>query len=129
MESQRTKDCKRNVIILSILHLLCLFGPFIYFIPYGFITGGTSSKVALTLGVTLSIILSAIALLVDVSHRAAIHKTIFWVLIAVLILVLNKVKTFVMIMAVISVVDELIICPLRNRAKTALIANKEIDKR
>ena len=129
MESQRTKDCKRNVVILSILHFLCLFGPFIYFIPYGFITGTTGSKVAITLGVTLSIILAAIALFIDVSHRAGIHKSIFWILVAVLILVLTKVKTFVIIMALVSLVDELIICRLYNRAKTALIANKEIDKR
>lgn len=129
MVSQRTKDCKRNVIILSILHILCLFGPFIYFIPYGFITGGTASKVALTLGVVLSIILAAVALLIDVSHRAGIHKSIFWILIAVLILVLDAVKTFVIIMAIISIIDELVICRLYAKAKTALIANKEIDKR
>jgi hypothetical protein len=129
MVSERTKACRRNYILLTIIHILCLLGPFFYFVPYIYITGATTSKVVVTLAVTLSLIFAGISLLIDVKHRGGIYKSIFWILIAAITAALTAVKTFVVIMAIVSIVDELIICPLCNKTKTALIANKEIDKR
>lgn len=128
-ESQQTKSCKVKRKIFSIIHFLLLFGPLMFFFPYGFIMGTAVTKVSMGLSVMVSIILAGISLLVDTSRRGGFSKSIMWILIAAVLMALTQVKTFIFIMAGASVVDELIVCPLRNHYRTEVIANRAIDKR
>ena len=127
--SKITKKAKAFYIIFGILHLLCLLGPFFYFIPYAFITGAVVSKVALGLSTAVSLILALISLLVDTTHKAGLHRSILWTLIGGILFCLSAVKPFIWIMAIASIFDELIFSPLKARFKTKYHTNKEIDKR
>lgn len=129
MASERTKQCKRRRIIFSILHFLCLFGPFIYFIPYGYITGEMGDKVIMSFSVVTSLILALISAITDIKHRAGLHRVILWGLIIGVLFCLQQVKTFIYIMALTSIVDEIIFVRLKDYYKAAEIANKEMDRR
>lgn len=127
--SKRTKTCKRLAIIFGIIHLLLLLGPFLYFLPYAFITGAVVSKIALSFTVIIALVLSALTLLMDIKHRAGMHRGIMWLLIAGILVCLTAVKPFIWIMAGVSILDELVICKVKDHYKTAAATNKEIDKR
>lgn len=129
MASDRTKQCKTIVFIFGLLHFLALFGAFIYFIPHAFAVGSTASKVVLSFAIAFSIVLAAVSVLVDITRRVGLHKAIMWALVLAILLALESVKTFIIIMAIVSIVDELVIMPIYNHYKFALISNKEMDKR
>ena len=129
MMSKRTKQCRTIKSVFSLLHFLCLFGPLLYFIPYGYITGETVSKLGLSFTVIVSLVLSMISLVVDTTHRAGLHRSVMWFLIAGILFCLQDVKVFIWIMAITSIVDELIFTKVRDYYKQAFISNKEIDKR
>ena len=129
MTSKRTKQCRRRKIIFSILHFLCVFGPFIYFIPYGYITGEIGNKVVMSFSVVTCLILTVISVITDIKHRAGLHRIILWGLITGVLFCLNEVKTFIYIMAVTSIIDELVFVKLKDYYKTAEISNKEMDRR
>lgn len=127
--SNRTKQCRTRKNIFGLLHFLCLFGPLLYFVPYGFITGETVQKIAMGFSVIVSLILAVFTVIVDVKHRAGLHRTIMWILIAAVLFALQEIKAFIWIMAVTSIIDELVFTRLRDYYRTALISNKEIDRR
>ena len=125
----RTKQCKRKATAFSILHFLCLFGPFLFFFPYAFIVGEVVSKVALSLVTIVSLILAVLSLLIDAKNRGGLSKSIMWLMISGVLFCLTEVKIFIWIMSITSILDELIFVRCRDHYKTAYIANKEIDKR
>lgn len=127
--SARTKQCRTLKNIFGLLHFLCLFGPLLYFIPYGYITGENVQKVALSLTVVVSIVLAVISLVVSVPAKAGLHRCVMWFLIAGVLFCLKEVQIFIWIMCITSVLDELIFTKLRDYYKAALISNKEIDRR
>lgn len=127
--SKRTRQCRRMTWIFNILHFLCLFGPLLYFIPYGYATGDTVSKVAMSFTVIVSVILAAMSFMVSVTARAGLHRTIMWTLIAGVLFALTEVQTFIWIMAITSILDELVFTKIRDYYKHALLSNKEIDRR
>lgn len=129
MKSDRTKQCKKLVILFSILHFLFLFGPMLYFIPYAFITSEPGNKLVLSIFLIAGACLSLVAIFTDVKHRSGLTKTMMWVLIIGISICLQEIETFVYIMAIVSIIDELVIVRLKEKYKVALAANKEIDRR
>ena len=129
MKSQRTKHCRTLSIIFSILHLLCLLGPFIYFIPYALTVGEPVEKLSLTLFTVVGATLLVLGFMTDLKHRQGLHKTIFWLLVLGITICLNSVQTFVYIIAAVSIIDELVFCKLKNRYGELYRTNKEIDRR
>ena len=129
MKSERTKQCARRKWIFTILHLLCLFGPFLYFIPYAYATGEMVSKITMSFTVVASLILALFSALVDVKNKAGTHRIILWLLIAGVMFCLSEVKTFIWIMTATSILDELVFVKLKDFYRMAEISNKEIDKR
>ena len=127
--SERTKQCKNRKHLFGLLHFLCLFGPLLYFVPYGYITGETVEKVAMSFTIIVSIVLAAISMIVSVTAKAGLHRCIMWTLIAGVLFCLQEIQTFIWIMAVTSIIDELIFTKLKDYYKAALISNKEIDRR
>lgn len=127
--SKRTKECRNKKIIFSVLHFLCLFGPMLYFIPYSYMIGTTVQKVSLTFTVVVSFILAMISMIVSVNHKAGLHKSIMWIMIAGVLFTLQEIKSFIWIMCVVSILDELVFVKLKDYYKAALISNKEIDRR
>ena len=129
MASERTKQCRKLKNLFGVLHFLCLFGPLLFFIPYGFITGQPAEKIGLSFTVIISIILLVMSVIVSVTARAGLHRSVMWILIIGVLLCLKNVQTFIWIMAVCSVIDELVFVRLKDHYKAALISNKEIDRR
>lgn len=127
--SDRTKQCRTLKNVFGLLHFLCLFGPLLYFIPYGYITGETVSKIGMSFTIILSVILSVISILVSVTARAGLHRCIMWVLISGVLFCLKEIQVFIWIMAITSILDELVFTKVRDHYKAALISNKEIDRR
>jgi hypothetical protein len=115
--------------VFGALHFLCLFGPLLYFIPYGYITGEVVQKVGMTFTVVISIVLAFISLMVSINHKAGMHRCIMWVLIAGVLFCLTEIKVFIWIMCITSILDELIFTKVKDHYKAALVANKEIDRR
>lgn len=129
MASERTKQCRRLKNIFGVLHFLCLFGPLLFFIPYGFINGQPVEKIGLSFTIIISIILLVMSVIVSVTARAGLHRSVMWILIIGVLFCLTNIHTFIWIMAVCSVIDELVFVNLKDHYKAALISNKEIDRR
>lgn len=127
--SERTKQCRFLKNLFGLLHFLCLFGPLLYFVPYGYVTGETVQKVALSMTVIVSVVLAVISLIVGVTAKAGLHRCVMWFLIAGVLFCLKEVQVFIWIMCVTSILDELVFVKLRDYYKAALISNKEIDRR
>ena len=127
--SKRTKQCRLLKNIFSILHFLCLFGPLLYFVPYGYVTGANVEKVAMSFTVIASVVLALISMLVSVTAKAGLHRCIMWTLITGVLFTLQEIQVFIWIMAVTSILDELVFTKLKDYYKAALISNKEIDRR
>ena len=128
-KSARTLQCQTRKNIFGFLHFLCLFGPLLYFVPYGFITGETVQKIGLSFTVIISLLLAMISLVVSVTARAGLHKCMMWTLIAGVLFCLKEIQVFIWIMCITSILDELIFVRLRDSYRAKLIANKEIDRR
>ena len=126
--SERTKTCNRRKWLFRVLHWLCLFGPLLYFIPYAFITGEVVDKVCLSMVTIVSITLAVIHIFVSREARG-MSKAIFWLLIAGWLFCLTEVKTFIWIMCITSLFDELIFVRLKDRYAELTRTNKEIDRR
>ena len=124
-----TKQCKRLSILFLVLHILCLFGPLLYFIPYAYIVGEVGRKLALSLFLIVALCLSVVALISDAKTRGGFAKSIMWILVIGISICLQEVKVFVYIMAIVSIIDELVIVRLRAKYKDAYASNKEIDRR
>lgn len=129
IKSKRTKNCILIRNIFSFLHFICLFGPLLYFIPYAYITSETVAKIGLSFTLIVSIILAAISAIVGAKEKAGLHRCIMWALIAGVLFGLNQVKTFIWLMAITSILDELIFVKVRDYYKAMVISNKEIDRR
>ena len=127
--SERTKQCRNRKNLFGFLHFLCLFGPLLYFVPYGYITGETVEKIAMSFTIIISVILAAISMIVSVTARAGLHRCVMWTLIAGVLFCLQEIQVFIWIMAITSILDELVFTKVRDHYKAALISNKEIDRR
>lgn len=127
--TERTKQCKNLHIIFTIIHFICMFGPLLYFIPYAYSIGGTGRKVGLSLFIVVALCLSVFAIIADAKTRGGLAKTILWTIIMGVCLCLTEVKTFIYVMAIVSILDELVFTKLSVKYKDAYAANKEIDRR
>ena len=107
--SDRTKQCRRRKNLFGLLHFLCLFGPLLYFVPYGYITGETVEKIAMSFTIIVSIVLAAISMIVSVTARAGLHRCVMWTLIAGVLFCLQEIQTFIWIMAITSILIHLIL--------------------
>jgi hypothetical protein len=106
-----------------------MFGPLLYFIPYGYITGVTVAKIGMSFTIILSVVLAAISALVGVASRAGLHRCILWALMAGVLFCLKEVEVFIWIMCGTSILDELVFTKLKDYYASALISNKELDRR
>lgn len=127
--SDRTKQCRLLKNVFGFFHFLCLFGPLFYFIPYGYVTGETVEKIGMSFTIITSVILAVISILVSVTARAGLHRCIMWILISGVLFTLKEIQTFIWIMAITSILDELIFTKIRDHYKAVLISNREIDRR
>lgn len=128
MASERTKKAKGLKLLFGALHFLCLLGPFLYFIPYAFVTGEMVSKLAISFSVTIALIIALISLIVEAKNKAGLHRSILWILVIGLLFCLDSIKPFIWIIGGLSLADELVFSKLRDHYATVHATNKEIDR-
>lgn len=114
---------------MAVLHFLAMFGPFLFYIPYAFATGSEKSSYGLAVSLVVAIILLVVSFIISAAHRAGLHKSIFWIILFGLITAVENQVTLVVVMSVVSILDELLFVPLRDKYKRLYETNKEIDKR
>ena len=127
--SDRTKNLRLMKFLFSSLHYIFMFVPLIVFVVMGYVEGTSSQKVTLSLTVTVGLILGIISIFISVKNKAGLHRTILWVVIIGISFCLSKVETFVYVMAMTSIIDEVLLVNLKDRYTNLLTINKEIDKR
>lgn len=124
MTSNVTKAYKKKYLTCTILSWVLTFLPLIIFVIWGFIEGTPRRKLALGGLMVIAAVLVILNVLMKLSLRC-----IPWVLLIGIYICLQEVTVLLIIMAVTTMLDELVLEPLAKMYKTKLTINKEIDKR
>ena len=130
--SERTKQLKNKVVILTLISIALLFGPLAYYLGLAafetIMAGTTVQTVARVSLFSTSLIIFGILTIVA-ACRKVVFKSSIWVLVVAIYLLLDSVMWAVIIIGVCQILDELVVSPLRAHYKEQLTINKEIDKR
>lgn len=120
-----TKKLRIKTRVLQALSILLNVGPLLYFTIASLIQSeGIGTK--LTLGCTVVVVL--ILSLVAWTNKLAMRSRL-WILLIGFWVCLEYFMPALIAIAACQVLDELIICPLKQHYKQRLTINKEIDKR
>lgn len=124
-KSELTKKYTTLAILFSIFSICLLLGPTAYYVALGFITSTlVIQKVALTSTIFLSLIITLICAVNKWNFKSKI-----WLIIICLFFCISNFLEMILVFAITQVLDELIVCPIRNHFRTKASINKEIDKR
>ena len=119
-----TKKYKRLALIFSLLSILVLLAPMVYYLVEAFIAGVVIEKLALGGLATMAIILTLFNTIMKANLRSPI-----WLLLIGIFLVLENILPLIIFIAVGTILDEFLLTPLARRYRNLYTINKEIDKR
>lgn len=119
-----TKSYKFKKNLCGIISLLCSFGPLVVFVIMGLVQGEGKEKIVLTLTMISAITIAAIAALKKIHLRSVTYIIMIGLWVA-----LDKLLPFILVIAICTILDELIFTPLYKRFKEDYYTNKQIDKR
>lgn len=123
-KSATTKHNKIAYKICGITSLLLSFAPILIYGMISFGIGTTKTKLVLSMGFILAVVLAVLGFITKIRFRSAL-----WVVLVGVSLAFEKMQTMLVIVAVCSLLDELVMEPLTKRYKNKYIINAEIDKR
>ena len=124
MSSDITKSYRKKYWACTILSWVVTFVPLMVFVIWGFVEGTPHRKLALGGLMVLAAVLVVINILMKLSLRC-----VPWILLIGIYICLKEVTLLLIIMAVTTTLDELVLEPLAKSFKNKLTINKEIDKR
>lgn len=124
MASNVTKAYKKKYLTCTILSWVLTFLPLLIFVIWGFIEGTPHRKLALGGLMVIAAVLVVLNVLMKLSLRC-----IPWILLIGIYICLKEITVLLIVMAISTVLDELVLEPLAKMYKTKLTINKEIDKR
>lgn len=122
-----TKKCRRLKWFYIILDAICLCAPLLIYIVIAFVNGGVTvpHKVAL-----VSTLLIAISLTIfNVIAQKRLRCPIWIIIIGLYIAIRDYLMPLIIILAVTSVLDDLVFTPLIAYYRTKAIASHTIDQR
>ena len=125
--SKFTKKSRTLLWTWRVLDWLCLFAPLIIYVVIGLVNNNvtTGQKVTLVAMLFLAIILTMINVIAQKHLRCPI-----WVLLIGLYVAMNKyLMPLIIILAVTSILDDLVFTPIIHYYYTQTVASKTIDKR
>lgn len=123
--SERTIQLKNRLLYLRFLDIMMLVSPFFYYFVSGLIVGeAVIQKVALV----SSVMIAGLVCLVNTIFKFHLRFPL-WIALIGIHVALGNVLPLLVITAVFSGIDEMLLTPLIKKTKAALIANKEMDKR
>lgn len=124
MSSKVTEKYRRGYWITKTLSWVITFVPVIVYAIMGFVQGTPHRKLALGGLMVLAAILVVINILMKLSLRC-----VPWILLLGIYIALKEVTVLLVIMALTTMADELVLTPMSKRYREKLVINKEIDKR
>lgn len=119
-----TKKYKRLSFIFGLLSILCTVVPVTYFTVLGFINGDIRNKV--TLGCTLMLCL--VLVVINIIKKENLRSPVYIMILGIYMCLDNLLSLF-LIMAITTMLDEMVFTPLHRMYKNRAIINREIDKR
>lgn len=124
--STMTNKYKKLSILTFLLSAMCSLCPILIYVIKAFIDKDVQEVNKYTLGIMCSV-----ALIVTIINIVAkLHlRCIPWILLLGIYLCLKDITALLVIMAITTIVDELILMPLHKSFRNKYTINKEIDKR
>lgn len=122
-----TKLCRTKLWLYRVLDWLCLFVPVLIYIGIGLCSEGTLAVQKFSL--IGCVVVAGILTLFNVVAQKRLRCPIWIILIGLYIAIQKYLLPLVIILAITSVVDDLIFTPLIDHYKTKLIASKVYDER
>lgn len=127
MASKFTKECRFKLWLFRILDWICLFMPLIIYIVVALSSGEAivAQKVAVVSTTMVAIILSVF----NVISQKKLRCPIWIILIGLFVAIRDYLMPLIIILAITSVLDDLVFTPVISYYRTKLIANKAMDER
>lgn len=124
--STMTSKYKRLSIITFLLSSICSLCPILIYVIKAFVDKDVQEVNKYTLGIMCSVAL--VVTLINIVAKLHL-RCIPWILLLGIYLCLKDITTLLVIMAVTTIIDELILVPMHKSFKNKYTINKEIDKR
>lgn len=122
--SNITKKYKSLYWVFNILSFCLTFVPFFVFLIIGYVNATTAKKVVMSAITIGALLISAIGIISKYTFRG-----VGYLVIIALYVALQNVATPILIIALCTITDELVVTPLKKKFKEKYIINKEIDNR
>ena len=124
--STMTQTYKKLSIITLLLSSICSICPILIYVLKAFVDEDVQEVNKYTLGLMCS--LALIVTLINIVAKLHL-RCIPWILLLGIYVCLKDITTLLIIMAVTTIIDELILVPLHKSFRSKYTINKEIDKR
>lgn len=122
-----TKSCRRKLWFFRILDFICLATPLLIYI--GFALSNDTVKVGYKVAVISTLLIALILTLFNIIAQKKLRCPIWIVLIGLFVAIKEWLLPLVIILAVASVLDDLVFTPLIHYYYTKTVASKTIDER
>lgn len=125
--SRFTKECRFKLWFFRILDWICLAAPLIIYVIIALSSGDAivAQKVAVVSTTMVALILTAF----NVISQKKLRCPIWIILIGLFVAIRDYLMPLIIILAITSILDDLVFTPLISYYKTKLISNKAIDER
>ena len=121
-----TQKYKKLSILTFLLSAICSLCPILIYVLKAFIDKDVQEVNKYTLGIMCSVAL----VITLINIVAKLHlRCIPWILLLGIYVCLKDITALLVIMAITTIIDELILVPLHKSFKNKYTINKEIDKR
>ena len=124
--STMTNKYKKLSILTFLLSTICSLCPILIYVIKAFVDNDVKEVNKYTLGIMCSVAL----VITLINIVAKLHlRCIPWILLLGIYVCLKDITSLLVIMAITTIIDELILVPLHKSFKNKYMINKEIDKR
>ena len=122
-----TKSCRKKLWFFRILDWVCLSLPLIIYLVIALENDGI--KVSQKVAVVGTLIVAIILTILNVIGQKRLRCPIWIILIGLFIAIRDQLLPLVIILAIVSVLDDLVFTPIISYYHTKTIASKTIDQR
>ena len=126
-QSTFTKNCRIKLWLYRILDWICLFATVLVYICIALFSGGVAvlGKVSIVATVIIALVLTVI----NIIAQKRLRCPIWIILIGLYVAIQQYLMPLIIILAITSVMDDLLFTPLIHYYYTKLVASKTIDER
>lgn len=125
--SEFTKSCRRKLWLFRILDWLCLITPILIYVVIALSNDGI--KVGYKVTLMSMLIIAIILCVVNVLAQKRLRCPIWIILIGLYVAMRDYLMPLIIILAVVSILDDLVFTPLIHYYYTKTVASKTIDQR